>query len=375
MVSAAPRKRRSGEVTIENLAYFIAIQTRVPALAEGGTGVAKSQFMKALAKALGYQFYSLIGSLHAPEDFGGIPFPVFEERHAELLPMKWVRRTADPFWFIFFDEVTTIPQSVRPVTLSMLSERLIGEVEMHPTTICCGACNPPELAPNASPLEPSLLNRFYHHKWQVPVTTWLEGMMRDQNFQVPQIPVLPEDWVNYRGKWSALIGRFIQSKPSMIEKVLKADSVDKAFQSPRALQKTALLLAGAENIDAPTEIYAELVNGMVGSDFATEFFAHLNTVELYDPEEIVEGKAKVKWDKRASTLSLASSAVLGAIRHQNNPDRFNRACEFFVELCQHEADLALYPLAELAKLRPKGHMYQPKVAKTFADILAQLENA
>jgi len=374
MILATPRKKRAGEVLIENLAYFIAIQCRVPALAEGGTGVAKSQFMRALAAALNYKFYSLIGSLHAPEDFGGIPFPVFDEKHAELLPMKWVRRVADPFWFLFFDEVTTIPQSVRPVTLSMLSERVIGEVEMHPTTIMCGACNPPELAPNAAPLEPSVLNRFYHHKWVVPLTTWLEGMKNDQNFPVPNIPVLPEGWTAHRGKWSALFAKFIEAKPSMIERVLKADSVDKSFQSPRALQKAALLMAGAESIDAPVEVYSELMNGMVGSEFATEFFAYLSTVELYDPEEIVAGKAKVKWDKRRfDVIACLPSAVLGAIRHKNDPDRYGHACDFFVELCQHEADLALYPLAELMKMKPQGYRFSHQVATTYADILAQLE--
>ena len=74
-ITAAPRKMRTGEKLIANLAFMIAIQCRVPALAWGGTGVTKTQMNMALAKALGFNFYSLIGSCHAPEDFGGIDLP------------------------------------------------------------------------------------------------------------------------------------------------------------------------------------------------------------------------------------------------------------------------------------------------------------
>lgn len=374
MVSAAPRKKKSGEKLIDNLAYQIAIQVRVPALAEGGTGVAKSQLAAAMAKAMGFKFYPLIGSCHAPEDFGGIPFPVFEQGHAELLPMKWVRQTTDPYWFIFVDEVTTIPQSVRPPMLSLLSERRIGEIEMHPTAIICGACNPPALAPNAAPLEVSLNNRFYHHNWKTPIDSWLEGMKNDQNFPAPEVRILPDNWVTYRGKWSGLMASFVQSKRSMAEYEYKPEDTVKAFYTLRSIQKAALLMAGAESIDAPAEVCNELLTGIVGNEWASEFLTYCNAVELYDPEEIVEGKAKVKWDKRRfDVISCLPSAVLGAVRNNNNADRFGRACEFFVELCEHEADLAVYPLSELMQIKPKDYRFSVEVATTFCDVLDQLK--
>lgn len=373
IITAAPRKMRSGERSIANLSYFIAIQCRVPALAWGGTGVSKTQFNGALARALGFNFYPLIGSCHAPEDFGGIPFPVYEERHAELLPMKWVRKTRDPLWYIFMDEVTTIPQQVRPVALSMLSERTIGEVEMHPTTIICGACNPPELAPNAAPLEKSLLNRFYHHDWVTPRVSWLEGMRKDQTFPEPEVKVLPETWQTFSGKWSALVADFIEARPSLLEHTHTADDERKSFPSPRAWSKAALLMAGAESVDAPAETYVELLSGMIGTEGANEFLAYCSTVELYNPEEIVEGEATVNWKKsRFDVIACLPSAVIGAIKRENNAKRFGNAVKFFVELCQHEADLALYPLEELMPMKPADYKWDRQAATVFSDITRQL---
>ena len=372
-ITAAPRKKRSREQVIDNLAYFIAVQCRVPALAWGGTGVSKTQFSEALAKALGFHFYPLIGSCHAPEDFGGIPFPVYEEGHAELLPMKWVRRTRDPLWYIFIDEVTTIPQQVRPITLSMLSERRIGDVMVHPTTIIAGACNPPELAPNAAPLEPSVLNRFYHHEWVTPVESWLAGMQNDQVFPAPQVPIVPENWESYRGKWSALMAGYVRAKPRVVEYTPKLEDDRKSFPSIRACSKAALLMAGAESVDAPAETYVELLSGMVGSEFANEFLAHCAAVELYDPNEIVDGTAKVKWDKRRfDVIACLPSAVVGAIKQQNSTTRFGNAVKFFVELCQHEPDLALFPLGELMKLKPQDYRFEREPATLFSDITQQI---
>lgn len=375
-ITAAPRKRKTGERLIDNLAYQIAAQVRVPALAEGGTGVGKTQCNAALAEALGYHYFPLIGSCHAPEDFGGIPFPVYEEGHSELLPMKWVRRTRDPLWYIFIDEVTTIPQQVRPITLSMLSERRIGDVEMHPTAIMVGACNPPELAPNAAPLEPSVLNRFYHHKWKTPLQSWLEGMRNDQVFPKTEVKVLPETWETFRGKWSGLLAGFVEAKPSWADYTPKLEDTEKSFFSIRAASKAALLLAGAESIDAPAEVFVELLSGMVGSQFCNEFFAHCAAVELYDPEDIVEGKRKVDWKKRRfDVISCLPSAVLASIKHSNTATRFGNATKFFVELCQHEADLALYPLGELMQLKPKDYRFDHDTASVFGDIIQQIRRS
>lgn len=375
-ISAAPRPLRPGEHVIENLAYLIAVQTRVPALAEGGTGVAKTTFIGQLAEALGYDFIPLIGSCHAPEDFGGIPFPVHADRCVDLLPMRWVRRTLEPKCFLFIDEVTTIPQQVRPVALAMLSERRIGETRMHPETIVCGACNPPELAPNAAPLEKALLNRFYHHTWRTPVRSWLEGMRADQHFRMPRFPLLPDNWLSYRGKWSALHADFITAKPSMLECVPDADDDRRSFPSPRAIQQSALLLAGAEAVDAPAETFVELLSGMVGAEYAAEFFAHCTAVELYDPEDILEGRRRVDWGRaRFDVLACLPAAVLGALRRRNDAPRFGNAIAFFVELCRHQADLAMQPLQELCLMMPADYRWDPQVATVFGGMLRQIERS
>ena len=375
-ITALPRDKRSSEPVIPNLAYIIGVQTKTPCLTEGGTGEAKTQYIMQLADVLGYDFYPLIGSCHAPEDFGGIPYPVYDQGHVELLPMKWAQRCKKPKQMIFMDETQSIPIQVRPVALSMLTERRIGETHMHPDTIICAACNPPELAPNASPLEKSLLNRFFHHKWQIPVASWLQGMRSDQSFPKPVVTVLPENWLAYRGKWSALHANFIEAKPSMLVHEHTMDDERKSFPSPRAIRQSALLLAGAESVDAPVETFVELLTGMVGSEYASEFFAYCASVELYDPEDIVEGNRTVAWDRsRFDVLACLPSSVLGSIRRENNAKRYGNAVKFFVELCQHEADLALYPLEELCSMMPQGYRYDPAVASVFGGILRQLERA
>ena len=82
--------------------------------------------------------------------------------------MEWMHDLLLAKRWLFVDELTSAQTQMRPPLLSCFNERRVGSLHFHPTTIVSAAANPPELAPNGSPLEPSICNRLYHHDWVFP---------------------------------------------------------------------------------------------------------------------------------------------------------------------------------------------------------------
>ena len=186
-----------------NAAAALVAQSGCPVKIEGPPGVAKSSVVWQWSKILGRDLLYLIGSTHAPEDFSGIPFPSDDRAFFSQTPPRWAERLTRPGAMLFLDELTTVPPSVRAAMLSMLTERRLGELQIHPDTLFFAACNPPAMAPNASPLEKSMANRFWHWDWKHDFEAWATGMMsEDDNFQPRWVPTVASDWKRFK----AMIG-------------------------------------------------------------------------------------------------------------------------------------------------------------------------
>lgn len=354
-------------------AYFLAILAGVPAVAEGSVGVAKGAVMAAFASALKRTFVPLYGSMHAPEDFSGLPIPQHDIGYVKMMPSMWAHVCAIPGALLFIDELTTVRQSTQCPMLSMLTERRVGDVYMHSDTLIAAACNPVDLAPEATPLSRAMCNRFYHHNWQIPYEDWSAGLLNGFSWQAPSFPELPADWQNYKHKWGGLIAGFLRKSPKNRHNVPQDDS-EKAFPTPRSWTNAGTALAAADAAAAPQSVKMMLATGLVGEAVAAEFFHYVAVLDLIDPDELLDGKAKYKYEPEHFDRAVALiPAMITALKQNMTGDRYDKAMEVLLGIAKTESgcDLTIPAFKPLIEMCPKGHVLPAKLTQEMFQIVSR----
>jgi hypothetical protein len=352
-----------------NVSMLIAAYSGTATHAEGPPGVAKSSVIHQWAHAAGREMILLIGSTHAPEDFSGIPFVSECKKFFRQTPPEWAERLSRPGALLFLDELTTVPPSVRAAMLSMLTERRLGSLMIHPDTLIFAASNPSNLAPNASPLEKSMANRFYHCQWKHDYSAWQSGMMsEDDDFKPSWSPVVasPKDWKRFRPQMGSLIVSYT-NKNSNDRIAIPTNDDEKAFATPRTWKYLRDALCVAESLDAPSDIKKELSVGLVGKQTGKNFMQYYDQRDLIDVEAALSNPSSFKHDKRRADLTVTLlTTVVTEIKRQYSDSRMDAAVELFCSnVGKDTADLVLTQLRHLVEARPDN---MPLSKKSLASI-------
>jgi hypothetical protein len=331
-------------------------QAGIPVKIEGPPGVAKSSVVHQWANNLRRDPLFLIGSIHSPEDFGGLPFPNEERTFFKMTPPAFGERLTRPGALLFMDELTTTPPSVRAAMLSMLTERRLGDLLIHPDTLFIAACNPPEMAPNASPLEKSMSNRFFHWDWKHDFDAWASGMMsEDDDFQPRWVPTLPGDWKRFKPMVGANLVSYFRRNSNDRISIPKGDE-EYAYCTPRSAKYLRDALAAAASVNAPEDIKKDICIGMVGKTVGRNIMQFLAQLDLVDPEEVLSGKKQFKHNKTRADLTVTlMTSVVTAVKQHYSEDRMDAAVELFCSnIGQDTADLVFTQLRHLVEARPEG---------------------
>jgi len=340
--------------TDANSAGYIVMQSGTPVKYEGHPGVAKSSSILQLAQRLGRDLLLLIGSTHAPEDFAGIPFVAQGENFFEMKPPKFAERLTRPGAILAVDEINTNGPTILAAFLSMLTERRLGDVAIHPDTMFWAACNPPEMAPNASPLPKSMNNRFWHGKWKHDFESWSQGMESEANdWGKPEFPMVDPDWRRFRPQFGMLIVSFLRANPSLQIDIPKDDET-MAFPTPRSWTYVRDALAAAQSIDAPSNIQNQICKGLVGDTAAGQFMRHIKINDLINAEAILDGDEEFKYDKKRPDLAVCLlPALVTGMKRKYTPERMDNAVKaFIVSVGSHQRDLVFSQLRHLVKCKP-----------------------
>jgi len=339
-----------------NTPLAIVSQAGVPGLTEGVPGVGKSSVVFQWSRFLGRDLMYLIGSTHAPEDFSGIPFVSECKKFFMQTPPMWAARLARPGAILFIDELTTVPPSVRAALLSMLTERRLGDLQIHPDTMILSACNPSHMAPNASPLERSMANRFFHWGWEHDKKAWGDGMLsEDDNFQPRWIPVLPPDWRRFKSQVGASIVAYTNKNSGELVSVPKSDE-EMAFPTPRTWKYLRDCLAAATAVNAPKPIMSKIAYGLVGKQTGSNYIRFVGQQDLVDPETAIKEPDVFKHDKKRADLTVTLlTSVVTCIKREYSQERMDSAIELFCKnIGQDTADLVFTQLRHLVEARPEG---------------------
>jgi len=264
---------------------------------------------------------------------------------------------------------------MRAVLLQLTNERRLGYLRLHPTTIVTAAANPPERAPNASPLEESVSNRFLHWKWQTPVEDILTGLGAGGVYPAPRT-VKFQDCALADMAWGRKIQLFLESKPEFIEQP-PASPDDMAFPTPRTWHMVMLACAALDSVHASAKDYESIVTGCVGKTAATMFIAFATSLDLYSAQQVMEGTVKVDYSVPADRLLQLPSALIFHARRLHEEGRLSTDMVdtgFVVLLEMGERghiDAVKQPMAAINHIVPG---YRPPLAyrTRFGSLLAQI---
>lgn len=352
-----------------NVAAWICAQAKRNAFLWGPPGVSKSASAYQMAKSQGKEFLLLLGSTMAPEDVGGIPHVMTAEQFFRSLPPWWADRLSRPGVVLMADEFTCTAPSVRAPLQTMYSDRRIGQLEIHEDNWLIAAANPVQFAPNASPIEKAMSNRFVHFDFVHNYEAWRKGMESDKDqFGEVFVPTLPTDWRRFIPKWGSLIVGYLD-KNSTDRIAIPDNDDDMAYPTPRTWHILRDCLAAAEAVEAPGHIEARLAHGCIGKVAGANFLKYRASLDLVDPEEVLADPSKFKFDRhRVDLTSALMSSIVSAVKLNYSEDRLTVATELFCNrIGKHAADLVFTQLRYLLNCRPEGTAIPAKTLKIVSD--------
>jgi len=242
----------------------------------GAPGVGKSALMLGLddPRPRGV----IIASTCDPTDFGGIP--VVQGDRFSRIPMAQIRRAADEPMILFLDEITTAAPAIQAACLRGLSERVFGDVRLHPETVIVAAGNPIEQAPGGFDLAAPVVGRFGIWTFR-PTLDEFRGYFAELGDEGSPLRAWAEDWA-----------ATTQHEPGLVEIDPPEASIQDGAQwaAPRNWERAFRMLAAT---DAPSDDLQFLIlSGCVGQHAAASYLgirklrAHLPSVAQIadDPE-------------------------------------------------------------------------------------------
>ena len=339
-----------------NVAHFLTLMAGRNGMVSGEPGVAKSQGHIQLAEVTKREILILLGSTMAPEDVGGIPHIMQAEEFFRQIPPYWAHRMQTGNLIVLTDEFTTVTPSVRAPLLTMYSDRRVGQLKIHPDVWLAAACNPPKWAPNASPLERAMANRFVHYDWEPNFDGFCDGMESETDaFTTGWLPTLPKDWGRLKVKWGHMITGYLRKNSNDRLRIPESDD-EVSFPTYRSWHYLRDCLAAAESVGAPANIQAKMASGAVGKTTGSNFLRYVAQLDLIDPEACLAGTATFTFDrKRVDLASALLVSLVSCIKQSYTEERLDAAVDIFCNnVGKHAKDLVFTQLKHLVQARPEG---------------------
>lgn len=357
-----------------NLGYFAAAVRGVSCIAWGPPGVAKSAYNAAYAAAMGYDFHQFLPSHHIPEDIAGVPVVYRDEACVKPLAMDFMGRLTRALAWILLDEYNTGAAMMRAVLLQLTAERRIGNLTLHPSCIVTAAANPDSFAPNASPLEPAVANRFMHWDWQTPVKDFLTGLGNGLKFPAPAA-VKFENCDLGDLAWGKKAQLFLESKPEFVQTLPNDDEL--AFATPRTWTMLVKAFSALDSVQAPPTEYELVGKGCVGKTAAAMFIQFATSLDLFSAVEVMEGRQTVDYKAPIDRLIHLPSALIFHAQRLNREgaltsDHIDNAFAVMLEMGElGHVDAVKQPLAAITQIMPK-YRCQPAYRTRFGSLMAQI---
>lgn len=359
-------------------ALTLAVAADLPVLLWGEPGIGKTAALTQLAASLDLPLTTVIASVHEPSDFSGLPI-VGDDPAVQGVPM------APPQWavelvragrgLLFLDELSTATPAVQAALLRVVLERRVGALRLPPGIRIVAAANPRASAADGWELSPPLANRFVHLDWvhdQEVVVRGLGGVW--PRAELPRLhgERLPEAVAFAR---RAVCG-FLHVRPTLIHRLPSTETRrGGAWPSPRSWEAALTLLAFGTAASVSREVLALLVRGVVGDGPGLELLAHLDRMDLPDPESLLADPASAELPVRGDLRQAALEAVVATVGARPERERWEAGWAVLVRALETGApDLLVAPAKALAALR-RDAWEVPETAERLATVVGLAREA
>jgi MoxR-like ATPase len=324
--SKKPTKKsvKKFEGDTNNRVLMAAIAARVPVLLWGEPGIGKSAQIEGMAANAGLVCETIVGSVHEPSDFTGLP--VVTPNGVVMEAPAWAKNlaAAPNGGVAFFDELTTSAPAVQAAMLRVILNGSVGNVDLGPNVAKVAAANPPECAADGWELSAPLANRFLHLDWRgLSPDDWRRGRRQGWDTVTPKI-VMESDamWV---AQAVSLIDAFIAVRPELLHAFPTDPSQQgKAWPSRRTWDMLADVLGFIDPADNAAVMIAAC--GLVGEGAGLEFAEWRNNLDLPDPEALLADPNMIDWNKtRADKVHVALSSVYNVVESNVTHERWEAA--------------------------------------------------
>lgn len=227
----------------------------------GPPGCGKSTLMAEAARDLGLQLSTLIGSNCDPTDLGGLLFVTDGKVKRSFLPELALAVEAP--CVLFFDELASVPESVRAPMMRVLLERTLPGTKLHAGTVLAAAGNYADQCPSGQELTAAQLNRLIVIE-MLPTTDEVVKYFR--GLSDATLPALADEAADFAAT--------LDMDPTLVQFQPPRESIDagRPFASPRAWERglRAWVAYGCQLDNAGVAILA----GSVGDERAAKFMAY-----------------------------------------------------------------------------------------------------
>lgn len=231
----------------------------------GDPGIGKTAIVEKVARDFNMKFFPLHLSYREPTDLLGLPMFIEKDgvKVTTFVPPSFLHYDKNDTVLLFLDELPQGVPTVQNGASQLIHERRVGDVFLPPKTIIVAAGNKSTNRANTFPLGSHLKNR-------------IETMAVHPN---------PEEWIedvaDPQGLHEAVIS-YIRRDPGML---IKADPNAESFPSPRSWTKVGQLLSNKTR--AKDFVEMAIMNGELGKEAATMFFAHMAIYRGLRPIEAI----------------------------------------------------------------------------------------
>ncbi|MFG2129804.1 AAA family ATPase [Streptomyces sp. NPDC048751] len=359
-------------------ALTLAVAADLPVLLWGEPGIGKTAALTQLAASLDLPLTTVIASVHEPTDFSGLPIVGDDPavRGVPMAPPQWaVELVRAGRGLLFLDELSTATPAVQAALLRVVLERRVGALQLPPGVRIVAAANPRASAADGWELSPPLANRFVHLYWvhdQDVVVRGLGGVWPRAELPRLRPERLPEAVAFAR----RVVCGFLKARPTLIHRLPSTETRrGGAWPSPRSWETALTLLAFGTAAAVSREVLALLVRGAVGDGPGLELLAHLDRMDLPDPESLLSDPASAELPVRGDLRQAALEAVVAAVGARPERDRWEAGWAVLVRALETGApDLLVAPAKALASLR-RDDWEVPEAVERLAAVVGIADRA
>ena len=128
---------------------------KVPALLLSRPGKGKSSLIRGLAAAQTIPCEVVLGSQYEPAEIGGLPYLDPNGSGVQREAPAWAKRLVEAgAGIVFLDELTTVPESVQGPMLTVVLDRVVGDLQLPDAVRVVAGANPPDQAAGGYDLAP-----------------------------------------------------------------------------------------------------------------------------------------------------------------------------------------------------------------------------